>query len=110
MCVCVCENWKGCIVKHNYASYDVLMTILDNYMFRPLLAIFRLSSRELKVLLYIIYIYIGLYIICITYITYSRTLSSLEDNFKMGSTGRRTTQYILYIIYNILYILYIVGP
>jgi len=28
-----------------------LMTILDNYMFRPLLAIFRLSSRELKVLL-----------------------------------------------------------
>jgi len=30
-----------------------LMAILDNYMFRPLLAIFRLSSRELKVLLYI---------------------------------------------------------
>ena len=29
------------------------MTILDNYMFRPLLAIFKLSSRELKVLLYI---------------------------------------------------------
>jgi len=29
-----------------------LMAILDNYMFRPLLAIFRLSSRELKVLLY----------------------------------------------------------
>jgi len=29
------------------------MTILDNYMFRPLLANFRLSSRELKVLLYI---------------------------------------------------------
>ena len=28
-----------------------LMTILDNYMFRPLLAIFRLSLRELKVLL-----------------------------------------------------------
>jgi len=26
-----------------------LMVILDNYMFRPLLAIFRLSSRELKV-------------------------------------------------------------
>jgi len=26
-----------------------LMTILNNYMFRPLLAIFRLSSRELKV-------------------------------------------------------------
>jgi hypothetical protein len=29
------------------------MTTLDNYMFRPLLAIFRLSSRELNVLLYI---------------------------------------------------------
>ena len=28
------------------------MTILDNYMFRPLLAILRLSLRELKVLLY----------------------------------------------------------
>ena len=28
------------------------MTILNNYMFRPLLAIFRLSSREIKVLLY----------------------------------------------------------
>jgi len=28
------------------------MTILDNYMFRPLLVIFRLSSRGLKVLLY----------------------------------------------------------
>ena len=53
--------WKG------------LMTILDNYMFRPLLAIFRLSSREHKVLLYI-YIYV-----CI------RTLCSLEDNLKMAS-------------------------
>jgi len=29
-----------------------LMAIQDNYMFRPLLAIFRFSSRELKVLLY----------------------------------------------------------
>jgi len=28
------------------------MAVLDNYMFRPLLAIFRLSSRKLKVLLY----------------------------------------------------------
>jgi len=34
-----------------------LMTILDNYMFRPLLAIFRLSSRELEVLYIYIYIY-----------------------------------------------------
>jgi len=31
-----------------------LMAILDNYMLRPILAIFRLSSRELKVLLYIL--------------------------------------------------------
>jgi len=29
-----------------------LMAILDNYMFRPLLAIFRLSSREIKFLIY----------------------------------------------------------
>jgi len=29
------------------------MTILDNYTFRHLLAIFRLSSRELKIVLYI---------------------------------------------------------
>jgi hypothetical protein len=29
-----------------------LMAILDIYMFRPLLAIFRLSSRELKVIIY----------------------------------------------------------
>jgi len=28
------------------------MTILDNYMLRPLLAIFRFSLRELKVLLH----------------------------------------------------------
>jgi len=28
------------------------MTVLDNYMFRPLLAILMLSPRELKVLLY----------------------------------------------------------
>jgi len=51
------------------------MTILDNYMFRPLLAIFRLSSKVL------------LYIMC-THIIYSRTLSSLEDNLKMASWGR----------------------
>ena len=45
--------WKGHVVKQNYVNYDVLMNILDNYMFRPLLAIFRLSSRGLKVLLFI---------------------------------------------------------
>ena len=38
------------------------MIVLDNYMFRPLLAIFRLSL--------------------------SRTLSSLKDNLKMASRGR----------------------
>jgi len=48
------------------------MTVLDSYMFRPLLAIFRFFSRELKVQLYV----------------YSRTLSSLEDNLKMASRGQ----------------------
>ena len=38
--------------KHNYVNQDVLMAIVDNYMFRHLLAIFRFSSRELMVLLY----------------------------------------------------------
>ena len=52
--LCVCENWKGYAVEQNHVDYDVLMIIIDNYMFRPLLAIFRLSSGELKV----IYIYI----------------------------------------------------
>jgi len=32
----VCENWKGYVVKYIYIKYDVLMTILDKYMFRPL--------------------------------------------------------------------------
>ena len=41
-------------VRPMYGSLGVkrLMTILDNYMFRPLLAIFMLYLRELKVLLY----------------------------------------------------------
>jgi len=34
------------------------MTVLDNYMFWPLLAIFRLSSRELKVQLYIMCVHV----------------------------------------------------
>jgi len=51
---CVCENWKGYVVKHNYVNEDVSMTILDNNMFWPLLATFRLSSSKLKVLLYIL--------------------------------------------------------
>ena len=31
-CVCMCENWKGYVVKHSCVNYDVLMTVLDNYM------------------------------------------------------------------------------
>ena len=42
----VCSQTQLCRLR-------CLMAILDNYMFRPILAIFRLSSRELKVLLYI---------------------------------------------------------
>ena len=34
------------------------MAILDNYMFWPLLAIFRLSSRELKELLHTLCTYV----------------------------------------------------
>ena len=41
----VCSQTQLCQLR-------CLMTILDNYMFRLLLAIFRLSLRELKVLLY----------------------------------------------------------
>jgi len=41
----VCSQTQLCQLR-------CLMTILDNYMFRPLLAIFRLSLRELNVLLY----------------------------------------------------------
>jgi len=41
-------------VRPIYESLGVkrLISILDNYMFRALLAIFRLSLRELKFLLY----------------------------------------------------------
>ena len=41
----VCSQTQLCQLR-------CLVTILDTYMFRPLLAIFRLSLRELKVLLY----------------------------------------------------------
>ena len=41
----VCSQTQLCQLR-------CLMTKLDNYMFRPLLAIFRLSLRELKVLLH----------------------------------------------------------
>ena len=75
--LCVCKLERVCS-QTQLCQLRCLMTILDNYMFRPLLAIFRLSSRELKVLLYIM---------C-THIIYSRTLSSLKDNLKMASRGR----------------------
>ena len=75
--VCV-KIGKGMQSNTTMSIKIYLMTILDNYMFRLLLAIFRLSSRELKVLLYIL---------CAHNI-YSRTLSSLEDNLKMASRSR----------------------
>ena len=45
------RHWKGYVVKHDYVKV-YLMAILDNYMFRPLLAIFGSSSRDLKVPVY----------------------------------------------------------
>ena len=55
----VCSQTQLCQLR-------CLITILDKYMFRPLLAIFRFCLRELKVLL----------------------LSSLKGNLKMASSGR----------------------
>jgi len=46
------ENWKRVCSQTQLFHLDFLMTVLDNYMFRPLLAIYMLSSRELNVLLY----------------------------------------------------------
>ena len=66
-----------------------LMAILDNYMFRPLLAIFRLSSRELKVLLYTLWAYVMQRSLHTgAHNVYSSTLTSLEDNLKIASKGR----------------------
>jgi len=49
----VCVKIGKAMLSDTTMSIKVyLMAILDNYMFWPLLAIFRLSSRELKVLLY----------------------------------------------------------
>ena len=45
------SSWSF-ILQQQLCQLRCLMTILDNYMFRPLLAIFRLSLRELKILLY----------------------------------------------------------
>ena len=49
--VCV-KIGKGMQSKTTMSIKVYLMAIPDSYMFRPLLAIFSLSSRELKVLLY----------------------------------------------------------
>jgi len=46
------EVGKGMQSNTTMSIEVYLMATLDNYMFRPLLAIFRLSSRELNVLLY----------------------------------------------------------
>jgi len=51
VCVCV-KNGKGILSNTTMSIKVYLMATLDNYMFRPLLSIFRLSSRELKILLY----------------------------------------------------------
>jgi len=45
---CVFENWKRVCSQTQLCQLRCLMTIRDNYMLRPLLAFFRLSSRELK--------------------------------------------------------------
>ena len=51
----VCVKLGKVTQSNTNISLEVyLMAILDNYMSRSLLAIFRLSSRELKVLLYIL--------------------------------------------------------
>ena len=48
---CYCKLERVCS-QTQLCQLRSLMTILDNYMFLPLLAIFRLSLRELKILLY----------------------------------------------------------
>ena len=49
---CVWSTMERVCSQTQLCQLRCLMTILDNYMFRPLMAIFRLSLRELKVLLY----------------------------------------------------------
>jgi hypothetical protein len=55
--VCV-KTGKGMKSNTTVSIKVYLMGILDNYMFRPLLAIFRLSLRELKVLLHTLYAHV----------------------------------------------------
>ena len=98
------------------------MAIQDNYMFRPLLALFRLSSRELKVLIYTLatrpyrassqsippHIEITLRNkalcrdLCTTcaHNVYSRALNSLEglgrtDHFYIGGSEKFTTDKVI---------------
>jgi len=52
------KSGKGMYSNTTMSIKVYLMAILDSYMFRPLLAIFRLSSRELKVLLYTLYAHV----------------------------------------------------
>ena len=46
--LCVCETRRRYVVKHNLITEVYLMNVMENnYMFRPVLAIIRLS-KELK--------------------------------------------------------------
>ena len=53
--LCVLKIGKGMQSNTTLSITVCLMAILDNYMFRPLLAIFRLSSRELTLRSYYIH-------------------------------------------------------
>ena len=53
MLITVFNTLERVCSKTQLCQLGCLITILDNYMLRPLLAIFRLSFREVKVLLYI---------------------------------------------------------
>ena len=74
-----------------------LIAILDNYMFQPLLAIFRLSSRQLKVLLYTLSVHVvqrSLYTGHIAYCNFymrrcamTRGMGMLVASVKFDGTG-----------------------
>ena len=67
-----------------------LMTIIDNYMFRLLLAVVRLAREYHRIQKLHYAIRSVCRDLCITWAhnVYSRTLSSLQDNLKMASKGR----------------------
>ena len=64
------EIGKGMQSNTTLSIKMYLMAIIDNYMLRPLLAIFRVSSRELKVYylsnlyLFYLFIYLFIYLLC----------------------------------------------